>query len=188
MITEPTAVAPEADAAPGRDPVVDQLEPVHRALLEDAATSAQALIAAATREVDAAVAEVERQCDAEVAEVERRSAAAARTSRDQHVTAVRRQRYEHVLRVRSEIRQQLVDAARDAALALRSDPRYPELLDHLEETARAQLGDDAIIRRDPEPDGGVVAELGARRVSYTLLELAERALDALPDELREPPA
>jgi vacuolar-type H+-ATPase subunit E/Vma4 len=168
--TRPAVAAPDGVDSTDLDPVARQLEPVRRALLEDAATTADELVASAVREVDAMVHEIERQCDAEVAEVERRSAEAARASRDQHVTAVRRQRYE---------------AAREAARGLRSDPGYPALLDHLEAVARAQLGGAAVIRRDPEPDGGVVAELGTRRVDYSLPELADRALDALPDETRE---
>jgi vacuolar-type H+-ATPase subunit E/Vma4 len=183
--TRPAVAAPDGVDSTDLDPVARQLEPVRRALLEDAATTADELVASAAREVDAMVHEFERQCDAEVAEVERRSAEAARASRDQHVTAVRRQRYEAVLAVRSEIRDRIVEAAREAARGLRSDPGYPALLDHLEAVARAQLGGAAVIRRDPEPDGGVVAELGTRRVDYSLPELADRALDALPDETRE---
>ncbi len=66
---------------------------------------------------------------------------------------------------------------------MRDDPRYPALLDHFEAVAREQLGDDAVIERDPIPGGGIVAELGSRRVDYTLPQLADRALEVLADEV-----
>ena len=44
-------------------------------------------------------------------------------------------------------------------------------------------GSVAVIERDPDPAGGIVAELGSRRVDYSLPQLADRALDVLADEV-----
>jgi hypothetical protein len=63
------------------------------------------------------------------------------------------------------------------------DPSYPRLLDRLEELARAQLGADVVIDRDPPSDGGVLASSGDRRVDYRLDALAERAAIAIEDEV-----
>lgn len=159
------------------------LEPVRVALLADAAAQAEELVAAASREVDASIAEVEQRCDREVEEIERRSARAARASLDQRIADARTEAHDAVLSARSRTHDRLVEAAHAAALAMRHDPRYPALLDHFEAMAREQLGDDAKIERDPTPGGGIVAELGSRRVDYSLLQLADRALDVLADEV-----
>jgi hypothetical protein len=56
-------------------------------------------------------------------------------------------------------------------------------LDHLEALARAQLGDAVEIERDPAPYGGVFAVAGSHQVDYRLPILADRALDAIADEV-----
>jgi hypothetical protein len=58
-------------------------------------------------------------------------------------------------------------------------------LDHLETLARAQLGDMVAltIERDPEPYGGIFAVAGSHQVDYRLPILADRALDAMADEV-----
>ena len=180
--TAETAEVEVRDAA--NDPsTAPELEPVRRALLADAADQAEALVAAATREVEASIADVEQQCDEEVAEIERRSARASRASLDQRIADARAEAHDAVLRARARTHDRLVDAAHAAALEMRHDPRYPTLLDHFERVAREQLGDDAVIERDPTAGGGIVAELGSRRVDYSLPELADRALDVLADEV-----
>jgi vacuolar-type H+-ATPase subunit E/Vma4 len=71
----------------------------------------------------------------------------------------------------------------DAVLGLRTAPDYARLLDGLAARARAQLGPDAQIVRDPKDVGGVIAEEGVRRVDYTLPALADRALAELGEKL-----
>jgi vacuolar-type H+-ATPase subunit E/Vma4 len=73
--------------------------------------------------------------------------------------------------------------AREAAVRLREDPRYPELLERLKRIAIAQLGNEAELEVDPSGVGGVIAHAGSVRVDYTLPALAERALEALDGEL-----
>jgi len=71
----------------------------------------------------------------------------------------------------------------NALLTLRTAPDYAQLLDGLAARARAQLGPDAQIVRDPKDVGGVIAEEGVRRVDYTLPALADRALAELGEKL-----
>jgi len=73
--------------------------------------------------------------------------------------------------------------AREAALGLRENPGYPELLERLKRTAIAQLGSEAELEIDPPSVGGVIARAGSVRVDYTLPALAERELEALDGEL-----
>lgn len=182
--TAPNTSGPvEVDATSNDTSTAPELQPVRRALLEDATAQAEALVAAATREVDAAMAEAEQQCDREVAEVEQRSARAARANLDQQIASARAEAHAGVLGARARTHGRLVEAAHAAALDMRDDPRYPALLDHFQAVAREQLGDDAVIERDPTSGGGIVARLGARRVDYSLPQLADRALDVLADEV-----
>lgn len=95
----------------------------------------------------------------------------------------RRRAHAEVLAARAALRADLADRARVAVEQLADDPRYPALLEHVERLALAQLGDAAIVTREPPPVGGVVATSGSRQVGYRLAELAERALGAIADEV-----
>ena len=77
---------------------------------------------------------------------------------------------------RSAVLAELRDAIRGAVAGLRTAPDYPELLDGLTRRARSRLGPGAVIVRDPEPLGGIVAELAGERIDYTLPALADLAL------------
>lgn len=89
--------------------------------------------------------------------------------------------------VQLEARRSLVDRLRRHALAaaldLKTDTRYPRLLDRLSATARAQLGADAVVELDPAGAGGLVARADRRYVDYTLPALVERAIDDLDGSL-----
>jgi vacuolar-type H+-ATPase subunit E/Vma4 len=162
--------------------VATSLEPVRATLLADANAEAERIVREATRSADRLVNQAEHDADAEVVEVERRGEASARALDDQHVARARDEAHSIIMRTQEIFHQQLAEAVRDAALDLRNDPRYPALLDHFADVARNQLGDAAIIERDPEPGRGIIAVAGTRRVDYTLPALADRALDALSDE------
>lgn len=75
--------------------------------------------------------------------------------------------------------------ARAAALGLREDPSYPALLKRLVAEARAALGPDAEVERDPEGAGGVRARSGARSVDLTLPALVEGCVARLGDRVTE---
>lgn len=104
---------------------------------------------------------------AAVREGNRRRAAASRRARELRLEAQRSLIDE--LRVR----------ARGAALELRTDPRYRELLDRLSETARSQLGPAAELEIDPPHAGGVIARSGSHTVDYSLPVLVDRTIAEL---------
>lgn len=95
----------------------------------------------------------------------------------------RRRARELRLRAQQALLDEVRTRAREAALALSEDPRYPELLERLRRIAIAQLGSEAELEIDPPSVGGVIARAGSVRVDYTLPALAERTLEALNGEL-----
>lgn len=159
------------------------LQPVRRARLADAKTEADRIIAAATASAETMIADATAEADADVERARSRLERSARAHDEQLRSRIRDHERRSVLATQEQIRQTLIEAVHRAAGDLRSDPRYPMLLDRLEELARLQLGDRAVIDRDPEPDGGVVARTELRTVDYRLPTLADRALDALADEV-----
>lgn len=78
----------------------------------------------------------------------------------------------------------LRERARTAVLALREDPAYPEMLEHLAAAARDALGPDAEVTIDPPDAGGVLARTGSRVADYTLVALAERCVADLGPRAR----
>jgi vacuolar-type H+-ATPase subunit E/Vma4 len=158
------------------------LKAVRRALMDDADADAGRVLAAAREEAEAQVAaalhEARRMTGAARAEgdAEARTAAAIEQAR------VRRRAREAVLAARQAAVDRLRAAAREAAVRLRDDPRYPELLAGLERTARDQLGEGATVDVQP-PTGGLVAAAGSRSVDYRLDSLADRCVDALGEEI-----
>lgn len=164
------------------DALTVALEPVRQALLEDAGATAEAILAAARRSATDTVAAAEREVEAEVERARRRSEAIARAAADQALARARRDAHRAVLEARDEVRRRLETEVRAAVLRLPEDPRYERLVERLHAVARSQLGEDATVYADPEA-GGVVAESDGRRVDYTLVALAERALAGLADRV-----
>jgi hypothetical protein len=87
-----------------------------------------------------------------------------------------------VLAARGDAYAELRRRARTAALTLRADSGYPQLLERLSAAARAELGPGAELEVDPAGAGGVRARRGSRRVDHTLPTLADRCVDALGAE------
>lgn len=177
--------------APVGDALVAALEPVRRALLDDAEREAAARTATARAEAEELVDRARSAADAEIERAERRADATRRARTERAVALARTEADREVLTTRAELHRRLDAAAREAALGLRHHERYGRLLDRLEELARAQLGatgsdDQVTVERDPEPDGGVIATDGRRRVDYTLQALADRALADLAGEVAAP--
>jgi vacuolar-type H+-ATPase subunit E/Vma4 len=73
--------------------------------------------------------------------------------------------------------------ARQAALQLRVDPRYGDLLERVSQVARSQLGADTEVVVDPPDIGGVLARAGSTSVDYTLPALVDRAIAELDGQL-----
>jgi len=178
-----TASVPSSAAA--RDTLQHTLEPVREALLRDARAQAELIVSTATNLANELLTTAETEADAEVDGARHRAELAAQAHTQQGLAQARRDAHRVVLDGQNQLREQLLDAVHTSARQFRHDPRYQALLDQLEAVARSQLGDETVIERDPEPDGGVIAEAGSRRVDYRLVQLADRALDALSDDVVE---
>ncbi len=165
--------------------LVQALEPVRDALLADAETEAERIVAAAADAAHEIIATATAEADAVVEQARHRAERSARAHTDMVLARTRNDAHRVVLDTQHQLNRRLIDDVHVAARDLRVDPRYPALLDHLESLARNQLGDTAVIERDPEPDGGIVAEAGTSRVDYRLPILADRALDTLADDVAE---
>jgi vacuolar-type H+-ATPase subunit E/Vma4 len=162
------------------DPATE-LDPVRRALLDDAAVEVASVVAAAEADAQALVDEAQTEVEHAVDRARRRAASSAAAAAEQQLTAARRRARAELFRARSEVWNEVVDRVRIAADRLPDDPRYPALEAHLVELARAQLGEDAVIERDPA--GGFVAGAGGRRVDYRMPAIADRAVAANTDEV-----
>ena len=166
------------------DPALaEQLESVRRALLTDADLEAGRILDAASAQAERIVGDAERESAAQLNEAQRRNERSTRAYEAQMLSRATSGAHQAILQTQEALRQQLVDQTRRSVVAMRSDPRYPALLDQLEALARHQLGAEAVIDRDPESGGGLIAVSGSRRVDYTLRTLADRAVDALGDEV-----
>jgi hypothetical protein len=84
-----------------------------------------------------------------------------------------------VLAAQRESYDELHRRARAAALALRDEPGYDELLARLAAAVRRDLREDAELEVDPPDGGGVRGRAGSRRADYTLTALADRCVDDL---------
>ena len=171
----PVVVAAEPDA----------LAPVREALLTLARRDAQRMIEEADADAAATQAEAARQVE------EIRSAARAEAATDSAaLLAVERARTNREsraveLRARRAADDELVRPAREAGRVMTillqvlvgelSDD--PGLQDRLAALARGELGPTATVHRNP--DGGVTAQAGGRRVSYPLSALADQAVAEL---------
>jgi vacuolar-type H+-ATPase subunit E/Vma4 len=145
-------------------------------------------------EVQRRLEEVDAECERVVADAEARAHeltrqgrregedAAAKEALRRRATATRRARE---IRLRAQRRQveELQRRSREAALHVRKDSRYPELLERLSRAARDQLGPDAEVEVDPPAFGGVIGRSGRMSVDYTLPALVDRTITSLGDEL-----
>ena len=159
-----------------------RLEAFARALTEEARTRTGARLARARAEAEARVAGARR----EAAAVVERARAEGTAEADRAMAVQRMEARRHGRRLVLEAERAAYDRLRSAALEaarrLRADPAYAELLDRLEAAARAQLGPEVQVVRDP-PGGGVLGEARGRRVDYSLPTLVERAVDAVAGDL-----
>jgi vacuolar-type H+-ATPase subunit E/Vma4 len=157
--------------------VVDPLAPVRDALREHARRDAARVLAAADHDAAALL----DDAAAEVSGIRERSRAEAAAYAQEMLVAqrsrARRQGRAIVLRAEHSAYEERRRRAREAVRRLREDPDYPALLSRLTARARDDLGPGASVHT--HPDGGVVAELDGRRVTYTLTALADRVLDDL---------
>ncbi len=116
-----------------------------------------------------------------MAQARKAGAAQAAQSVARDVARARREARGVVLATQESLRVRVRDAVRAAVGALRGEAGYPELLATLGTSARAVLGDGAMVHE--APDGGVLAESGSRRVDLSLPALADRVLDERAGEV-----
>lgn len=154
------------------------LHAVQDALLADATAEADAIRDAARRDADGVVEAARRDAERMVAVARADGEAEARRVSAIGLARARREAREQVLSARRAAVERLLAAAARAAVALRGDAGYPELLDGLGRAARGQLGDDAVVRVDTRA-GGLVATAGSRSVDYRLDVLADRCVEAM---------
>lgn len=161
--------------------VLPALAPVRAEILRGAADDAEQMIADARQEA-ARIVEQGRETAQQITETARAAgeAAAASVAAEQGAALERRLRRE-LLVAQDNAYRQWRRRGTEAVLRLRDEPDYPGWRDLLRGTASAVLGADAQVKDDP--DGGVVAQLGHRRMDLSLSALAERVLDRLAPEV-----
>ena len=172
VLDEPTAVG-----------LASALGPVRDALLADARAAAARIVETARSEADTIVETARSDADEAVQLARRRAEATSAAHTEREMAQARRGAHATVLHERDELWRELIRRLGSAAERMREDPRYPLLLDGLERLARSQLGDGAVVERDPQLGGGIVAVNGPRQVDYRLPALAERVLETLAEEV-----
>lgn len=157
------------------------LEPVRRALRDAAEEEASRVLADSRRQAAVmaqnAAAQAARIADDAAAqgEADALSDARSRTSR------ARRAAREAVLAAQEGVRSEFLRELQKAARAARNDPRYPALLARLGRLAVETLGPGAALSESP--DGGILAQAGARRMDLSLPSLAIARVDEAPEEV-----
>jgi vacuolar-type H+-ATPase subunit E/Vma4 len=157
------------------------LDPIREALLSAAREHAEHLRRSAHEAADALRAAARRDADAILAEAVADGERAARSTAALRSSHVRRQAHETVLAQQSAVRAELQRQVAESAAALRTDPRYAELMDRLTELSRAVLGPDAVVSENPR--GGVVARSGTRHLDLSLPTLAAQTLESMTSEV-----
>ena len=158
----------------------DPLLPVREALLACARADAERLLAEVDAEGDAIIARAQAEADAIRAEARAQGEADAAAVLVAERARGRRQARAVVLAAQRESYAGLRTRVVEQVATLRGDPWYAAWCDGMREEVRSALGPDAVVSEHPE--GGVLGEASGRRVAFTLVVLAERALDALgPD-------
>jgi vacuolar-type H+-ATPase subunit E/Vma4 len=157
------------------------LAPLRAALLETTRTSAAAIVADAETQAAAILNDAKQQADLIRSDAAARGDATARSEALVRSALARRQAHETVLREQSALRRELQRQVRDAAVALRADPRYPALLDRLGQQCRAILGPEATVAESA--DGGVTARADSREIDLSLPVIATRTLESMGREV-----
>jgi vacuolar-type H+-ATPase subunit E/Vma4 len=144
-------------------------EPLQHALLAQAHADAAQILAHADQRASRLAAGAAAKAEAILAEARAEGAEAASLEGAQDRATARRHARALVLAAQRQVWEELGAASLAAARELD--------LEHLADTARAQLGDDAVIERDP--GGGLRASLRGRSVDYTCDALVDRCLAML---------
>lgn len=165
------------------DALSPTLQPVRAELLSRAAADADRVIAEARQEA-ARILEQGHDKARQLTEKARATGEAAGFAlAAEQQAALRRALRRDVLAAKDNGYQQWRRHAREAVLRLRDEPEYPRWCETLRGAAAGVLGDGAEVT--DHPDGGVVAQLGCRRVDLSLPAIADRALDEIAADIDE---
>ena len=159
------------------------LEPIRAAIGQAAEERARQILDEAAREAEEIRSRARTEAQGITGRADADGRAAARTEAALRSARSRRRAGRLVLSREEELRGQLRSRVLAEAGQLRSDPRYPRLLDALREQARELLGPEA--RLEEAPDGGITGALGSRSVDLSLPALAEAALERHTKEVRD---
>jgi vacuolar-type H+-ATPase subunit E/Vma4 len=159
---------------------IDPLSPVRLALVAHARAVSDRWLAEADADAAAMLVRADREAAAVREEARAQGEVDAEAVLVVEGTRARRQARGAVLRAQREAYDELRRRVLAEVSALREHASYPQQRERLAERARRALGADAVVSE--HPGGGVVAESGARRVTFSLEALADQALDRLgPD-------
>lgn len=160
----------------------DPLGPVRQALLDDARRDAEAMLA----DADAAAAGFAEEAAAQARAMRESARALGEADAEATVraerTGARRRARALLLRAQRDVYDEIRRRALQQAGSLRDDAAYAQAVEGLTTQARAVLGPEATVTE--HPSGGVVAELGSRRLSFTVEGLVDEAIGSVGDELQ----
>jgi vacuolar-type H+-ATPase subunit E/Vma4 len=157
------------------------LRPLRHELLRRAAADADRRTAAARADATRTVAQAQAEAADLLAAARMRGGAQARADLAADRAAAGRSRRADILDLQYQAYEQLRAAGRAAVRGLRADPGYAEIRQSLSRLATTLLGPDATLVEDP--DGGIVATAGGRRLDLTLAAIADRALEAVAPDM-----
>ena len=157
--------------------------PLRSALLDLAEEEAEHVLGDAAARAAEARRRAAEGAEARIAQARTEAEEAAEQEADRLRARARRQGRSLVLAARRDVYDRLRSEAHTAALALRGSPPYERMVARLAESARARLGEEAIVEIDPSGEGGVRARGGHRRLDYSLPVLVERSLESLGPRL-----
>lgn len=161
--------------------MTDPLAPVREALLAAARADADRITAGAQAAAAATLAQGRAAADRLRAEARAQGAASGGAVAAAARNRARRTARARVMRARREGYEQLRAAARQAVAQLPAEPDWPRRRAALAAAVAARLGPGAAVR--DAAGGGVVGEAPGRRVDCSLAVLADRATEAVAQQL-----
>ena len=170
---------------PDATPLPDGIDALESALRLAVAQRNDGRIRAARCDADTRLAEAGREAAMLLERARREGEDVTDALLTRERASLRRENVAIVLEARHSVVLELDAQVRAGVFAMREAPDYGSVVDALTTRARARLGADAVIVTDPDGAGGVIGELGGRRVDYTLTALAERACATLGDAIEE---
>lgn len=159
------------------------LDPLRDALHAAAREEADEAESRAAEEVEAVLTAAQQRAEEVVADAAAQGTAGARAAAALRSARARREANELVLAEQEALRRALVDQVVRAAQGLRGEQRYAAWVDHLTRRCHEALGPLATVT--PSPSGGVIGELGSRRLDLSVPVLAAAAVEAHAVEVRQ---